>query len=125
MFRAIFPPEAYSAGEQFQREKQTLFAQHWLPFAASGQMPAAGDVVAHGIGGWPLLALRGEDSIARVFHNICRHQSMQIVDQGPGHCDALRCRYHGWTYGFDGRLVEAPPRYTPAGPIGEIALEPA
>ncbi|HEX3537398.1 MAG TPA: Rieske 2Fe-2S domain-containing protein [Stellaceae bacterium] len=125
MIRAIFPAEAYGDGAQFQRERQTLFAQNWLPFAASGQMPAAGDFVGQGIGGWPLLAVRGGEGIARGFHNVCRHQSMPVVDQGPGHCEALRCRYHGWTYGFDGRLVEAPPRYPPAGSIAEIALEPA
>jgi nitrite reductase/ring-hydroxylating ferredoxin subunit len=125
MRRAIFPPEGYSEGAQFQREKQTLFAQSWLVFAASGQIPGPGDLVGHGIGGWPLFAVRGADGVARAFHNVCRHQSMPVVDQGPGHCEALRCRYHGWTYSFDGRLIEAPPRYAPAGPIAEIALEPA
>lgn len=125
MKRAIFPPEAYSEGAKFQREKQTLFAQHWLVFAASGQMPRPGDTVAHGVGGWPLFAMRGQDGVARAFHNVCRHQSMPVVDQGPGHCEALRCRYHGWTYGFDGRLIEAPPRYAPTGPLRDIALEPA
>ena len=125
MTGAIFPPEAYSAGEQFQREKQMLFARRWLLFAASGQMPAAGDCVAHGIGGWPLFAVRGTDGIARAFHNVCRHQSMPVVDQGPGHFEALRCRYHGWTYGFDGRLAEAPPRHAPDRPVAEVALTPA
>lgn len=32
-------PAAYSQGEQFQRERRTLFANAWLPFAASAQMP--------------------------------------------------------------------------------------
>jgi nitrite reductase/ring-hydroxylating ferredoxin subunit len=69
--------------------------------------------------------MRGQDGVARAFHNVCRHQSMPVVDQGPGHCEALRCRYHGWTYGFDGRLVEAPQRYAPAEPVSDIALAAA
>lgn len=121
----VFSPGAYTEGGPFQREKQTVFSRRWLPFAASGQMRAPGDVIGHTIGGWPLFAVRGEDGTARAFHNVCRHQSMPLVDQGPAHCDVLRCRYHGWSYGFDGHLVEAPPRYAPAEPAAEITLAAA
>lgn len=125
MSRAIFPPTAYTEGGQFQHEKQMLFANAWLLCAASGQMRQPGDIVVHGIGGWPLFAVRGGDGVARAFHNVCRHQSMPVVDQGSSHCTALRCRYHGWTYGFDGCLIEAPPRYPPPGPLSEVSLQPA
>lgn len=125
MTNPVFLPAAYTEGGPFQREKQKLFSRVWLPFAASGQLPAPGDVVGHTIGGWPLFAVRGEDGAARAFHNVCRHQSMPVVEAGPAHCDALRCRYHGWTYGFDGVLIEAPPRYAPAEPVSQVRLTEA
>lgn len=119
------PPHAYAAGEPFQRERHTLFALEWLLFAASGQMPAAGNFVNHGIGGWPLVAIRGEDGTARAFHNVCRHQNMPVVDQPSGSCEVLRCRYHGWSYRIDGAFLDAPERVAPNGPSAEFGLKPA
>lgn len=115
-------PAAYTAGEQFQRERRTLFAEGWLVFAASAQLPAPGDFVGHSIGGWPLFAIRGDDGVARAFHNVCRHQSMPVVEQPAGSCAMLRCRYHGWTYGLDGQFREAPPRVGPSDPPDQLDL---
>jgi nitrite reductase/ring-hydroxylating ferredoxin subunit len=115
-------PAAYTEGEQFQRERRAVFANTLLLFAASGQLPAAGDFVSHSIGGWPLFAIRGEDGTARAFHNLCRHQSMPVVEQPAGHCEVLRCRYHGWTYGLAGEFREAPPRVASGDPPEHLAL---
>jgi choline monooxygenase len=30
------------------------------------------------------------------------------MDDGTGHCEVLRCKYHGWVYGADGRLRATP-----------------
>jgi phenylpropionate dioxygenase-like ring-hydroxylating dioxygenase large terminal subunit len=106
-------PAAYTEGEQFQRERRTLFAHAWLPFAASAQLAGAGDFVSHSIGGWPLFAIRGDDGVARGFHNVCRHQSMPVVEQTAGSCEVLRCRYHGWSYASTGEFLDAPPRVAP------------
>jgi nitrite reductase/ring-hydroxylating ferredoxin subunit len=115
---------AYTEGDQFQRERRALFANTWLLFAASGQLPAAGDFVSHSIGGWPLFAVRGEDGMARAFHNVCRHQSMPVIEQPAGHCEVLRCRYHGWAYGLAGEFREAPPRVASAEPPEHLGLNP-
>ncbi|WP_206428500.1 aromatic ring-hydroxylating oxygenase subunit alpha [Mycolicibacterium stellerae] len=48
------------------------------------------------------------------FANVCRHRGSQVVPVEPGipaePCSAksLRCPYHSWTYGLDGRLLHAP-----------------
>jgi len=48
------------------------------------------------------------------FANVCRHRGSQVVPVEPGvpvePCAAksLRCPYHSWTYGLDGRLLHAP-----------------
>lgn len=117
-------PAAYTEGEQFQRERRTVFARTWLPFAASGQMPRPGDFVSHSFGGWPLFGIRGEDGMARAFHNVCQHQSMPVVEQPVGSCEALRCRYHGWTYDLEGEFREAPPRVASTEPAESLGLNP-
>jgi phenylpropionate dioxygenase-like ring-hydroxylating dioxygenase large terminal subunit len=46
--------------------------------------------------------------------NVCRHRGSQLVPTVEGPlpvpCDAkvIRCGYHSWTYGLDGRLIHAP-----------------
>ncbi|MBI3513025.1 MAG: Rieske (2Fe-2S) protein [Proteobacteria bacterium] len=115
-----FPPEAYSQGERFQLEKRRLFTSAWLPFCAAGQLAAAGSFVSHTLGGWPMVAIRGDDGVARGFRNVCRHQGMPVVEQPTGQCAALRCRYHGWTYDLTGALTAAPPPVAPADPAAPI-----
>ena len=108
--------EHYNAGDAFQREKLALFASNWLPIGAVAQLAGAGDFVAASIGGWPLLAVRGDDGELRAFHNSCRHKKMLVVEQAGGHCASLRCRYHGWTYRLDGHFLQAPPPVAPKEP---------
>jgi phenylpropionate dioxygenase-like ring-hydroxylating dioxygenase large terminal subunit len=44
----------------------------------------------------------------RVFLNACRHRGMILVEK-PGKIEgAIRCAYHSWCYGTDGRLVSTP-----------------
>lgn len=111
-----FGPEAYTQGDQFQREKRSLFAKTWLPFCAAEQIARPGEFVNHTLGGWPVLAIRGADGAPRAFQNVCRHQNMPVVDKPAGQCDQLRCRFHGWTYDLAGAFVSAPPHVAPADP---------
>ncbi|MFI4988976.1 MAG: SRPBCC family protein, partial [Alphaproteobacteria bacterium] len=50
------------------------------------------------------------------FANVCRHQSLPVLDAGTGRSPLLRCRYHGWTYHFDGSFKEAPIKFEPPNP---------
>ena len=44
----------------------------------------------------------------RAFHNVCRHRAGPIALCDGLAAKSLRCRYHGWTYALDGRLMSAP-----------------
>lgn len=115
-----FGPEAYSEGERFQLEKRRLFADTWLPLCAGGQLAAPGAFVSQSIGGWPLMAVRGSDGVARGFRNVCRHQGMAVLEKPAGTCESLRCRYHGWVYDLTGAFVSAPPLVAPKDPADAI-----
>ena len=67
-----------------------------------------GDYIADDIAGWPVFVIRAKDGTLRGFHNVCRHRAGPLVGEGAGHCNALRCKYHGWLYDTDGALRKAP-----------------
>jgi nitrite reductase/ring-hydroxylating ferredoxin subunit len=107
---------AYVGGEQFQREKASIFGREWLVFCAVAQLGSPGAYIFQTVGGWPLVALRHPDGIMRGFRNQCRHQNMPILDQPAGCIELLRCRFHGWTYDLAGAFVTAPPMVAPDDP---------
>jgi phenylpropionate dioxygenase-like ring-hydroxylating dioxygenase large terminal subunit len=51
--------------------------------------------------------VRGNDGVVRAFRNACRHRGTELA-AGSGCAKAFMCRYHGWTYGLDGRLRHVP-----------------
>ena len=72
-----------------------------------------GDHVVGDFAGLPVIAVRGATDgngpgAIRVFHNVCRHRAGPIAWCDGRGARSLRCRYHGWTYDFDGRLKSAP-----------------
>ena len=60
--------------------------------------------------GASMIVMRGDDGIARAFHNVCRHRGSQLVDGESGCVRVLTCPYHAWSYGRDGRLAGVPHR---------------
>jgi choline monooxygenase len=51
--------------------------------------------------------VRGNDDRLRGFINVCKHRAGPIATCDGRAAKALRCRYHGWTYGLDGALKAA------------------
>ena len=110
------PVAWYCEGEPFQHEKRTLFATAWQLLASTAALKQPGDFVTANLGGWPVFALVDADGRVGAFRNVCRHQGMQVLEKARGRCENLRCRYHGWTYDFAGRMVSAPELVAPAEP---------
>jgi len=48
----------------------------------------------------------------RGYFNVCRHRGNRLLlaADGPGCVREFQCAFHGWRYGLDGRLVDAPYR---------------
>jgi len=106
----------YAGPEAFQRERRTVFQTAWLLLARSEMLREPGAYVAQTLGGWPIFAIADVNGLAGVYRNICRHQGLPLFDTGAGRCAEIRCRYHGWTYGADGRFMVAPPQVMPSDP---------
>ncbi len=114
------PSALYAGPEAFQRERRTVFQDSWLLLARTDALRTPGAYVAQSLGGWPVFAIADADGMPSIFRNVCRHQGLPLLDTGNGACEQIRCRYHGWTYGTDGRLVTAPPQVLPPDPADPV-----
>lgn len=120
---------AYTDRQIFESERQRVFASTWQPVASLDRLQQPGQQLACQVAGWPLVVLRDEQGRLRAFHDVCRHRAGPLTD-GPGRvCQrkTLQCRYHGWTYSLDGRLLHTPGLREPAvepgsGPVAPILV---
>ena len=117
------PASFYTDPRMAAIDARAIFARSWQLVCHQSQMPDVGDHVVTDVAGLPLLAVRGEDGVIRAFHNVCRHRAGPIASCDGKGAKALRCRYHGWTYGLDGVLRGAPEMgRTPDFNLSEIRL---
>jgi choline monooxygenase len=101
------PPWTYTSQEFFELEAQRIFRKVWVCIGRVERVSAPSNYFTMDLLGTPLVVVRGDDNIVRAFANSCRHRGT-IVAEGEGHCKALRCPYHSWTYDLRGRLISAP-----------------
>lgn len=92
----------------YNEEREALLFGQWAGLAVASDVPEPGDAKPITFLGMPLLLLRGKDGTVRVFQNICRHRGMILVEEARKIEGAIRCPYHSWCYGTDGRLVTTP-----------------
>jgi choline monooxygenase len=92
----------------FERlERDAVFARSWQLVAHAGQVRAPGDHAVAQVGGIPLVIVRGDDGELRALHNVCRHRAGPLATCDGLGARTLQCKYHGWTYALDGRLLGA------------------
>src|SRR5208282_282815 len=113
---SLLPSAWYVEPDAFARERRAIFADAWQMIARSDAFARAGDYVCHNLAGLAVFVMRDEAGAIGAHLNVCRHQGLPVLDAGAGSIPLLRCRYHGWTYNFDGSFKEAPLKYEPADP---------
>ncbi|MEL6206501.1 MAG: aromatic ring-hydroxylating dioxygenase subunit alpha [Pseudomonadota bacterium] len=102
-------PNAHYTDETVAAEETAaLIADTWAGCAVASDVPEPGDAVPIDFAGVPLLVLRDREGRVRVFQNVCRHRGMILVSEPRRIEGAIRCPYHSWCYGTDGRLVSTP-----------------
>jgi glycine betaine catabolism A len=102
-------------------ELERIFAREWVCVGREETIPSPGDFLNVPLAGESLLVVRTRDRALGAFYNVCRHRGSRLVleDAAPtpdraAPCaagrfkGAIRCPYHGWTYGLDGELRNAP-----------------
>ncbi len=109
---AALAPRLYTDAGVLEAEQEAIFARTWQLAGHVADLPQAGSYLTTYAGGRPVLVVRGEDGELHAFRNVCRHRGSELLT-GTGTCKrAIRCRYHGWTYRFDGTLIGVPEHRT-------------
>lgn len=101
------PAHFYTDSAVLEAEKQRIFARTWQVVGRAAQVAQPGDYFTAEIAGEPLLLVRDAAGKLRGFYNVCRHRAGPPAT-GAGSRKVFRCGYHGWTYGLDGCLLNAP-----------------
>jgi phenylpropionate dioxygenase-like ring-hydroxylating dioxygenase large terminal subunit len=102
------PSSWYTDPRFFEFEKGSVFARTWQFAGHIGRLGEQGDYLAGSAAGNPILLVRGKDNLLRAFYNVCRHRGGPIAIDESGNCNALQCKYHGWTYTLEGMLRGVP-----------------
>jgi len=97
------PPRVYVDAAHFERERETLFADHWIFAGLANEIAAHNDFVR--------VPLLGRDVVIQNFHgelrafiNSCSHRHSVIHHEERGN-RPLVCPYHGWGYDKRGAPV--------------------
>ena len=89
----------------FAEERDAVLYGTWSGIGFAKDVPEPGDAFPIDFLGYPLVMVRDRTGTVRVFQNTCRHRGMILVEK-PGRLRGMiRCPYHSWCYGLDGRLV--------------------
>ena len=102
------PAALYTDEAMLALERGTVLASGWTALAFGADAPEPGDLFPVALAGLPLVLVRGRDGELRVFHNVCRHRGMKLVAAPARAGRVIRCPYHAWCYGLDGRLRATP-----------------
>jgi choline monooxygenase len=102
------PAAWYHRSEIYEAERWRIFAASWQFVGQEAELRQPGDYLAVAVAGFRLFVLKGRDGSLKAFHNLCPHRASPLFPEGSGHCDVLRCRYHGWTFDENGHLKAAP-----------------
>ncbi|KAJ5953627.1 hypothetical protein N7454_000523 [Penicillium verhagenii] len=103
------PASWYKSPEMYELERRAIFSRRWLFITHSSRVKNPGDWLRYDIAGFDFIITRDRQGDVNAFHNVCRHRAYPVVEkEGSGNSKILSCRYHGWSYGLNGKLAKAP-----------------
>ena len=102
------PNECYTNKDYTLIERKKLFEDKWVAIGVASSLPEIGDAKPFDLLGLPLLIVRNKKNKIKVFHNVCSHRGVKLVNKPGKLKNVIRCPYHSWSYSYDGDLVGTP-----------------
>lgn len=102
------PGGRYTRQDFYDLEIEHVFRKSWVVAGMRDECAEPGDYKLFDKLGAPIILVRGRDAKIRAFYNTCRHRGAPVVRDEAGHTTLLRCQYHSWAYGLDGKLIAVP-----------------
>lgn len=105
------PSSFYHDPEVYRLSTDKIFARSWQFAAQADVVKVPGSVypftLLEGSLDEPLLFTRDRDDQIHCLSNVCTHRG-NLVCEGVGNSNSLRCRYHGRRFGLDGSFQSMP-----------------
>lgn len=98
------PAEHYLSREIVQLEKRLLWPKVWQLACRLEEIPFVGDYVTYDIADESIIVVRQTADTIRAFHNVCPHRGRRLTE-GCGTAARLQCRFHGWQWNLDGKVI--------------------
>jgi Rieske 2Fe-2S family protein len=115
------PNRYYLSEEIYSQEREKIFCREWFCVAREEQLAEPGDYLVLDVVGESILLVRSKEREVKAHYNVCRHRGARIIparrEDPTSHVtlgggmlgvSGIRCAYHQWTYGLDGKLLNAP-----------------
>lgn len=104
------PVSRYVSTEFFEREMSNVWPKAWQLACTVDHVANPGDWHEYRFGRYSVLIVRGDDGVLRAFQNVCLHRGSELCSGSGAGISEIRCPFHRWTWGLDGRLREVPSR---------------
>lgn len=102
------PASWYRTPELYELERRAIFSKYWMLVTHKNRFLTPGDFVRITEAGFPVILCMNREGKINGFHNICRHRGFPLLHTDSGNAKILSCKYHGWSYGMNGKLAKAP-----------------
>jgi phenylpropionate dioxygenase-like ring-hydroxylating dioxygenase large terminal subunit len=102
------PASWYTSQEMYELERRAIFSRKWMLVTHKLRLLEPGDWLRYDVAGFEFILCRDREGKLNGFHNVCRHRAFPIVTEQQGHNSIFACKYHGWSYGLNGKLAKAP-----------------
>ena len=99
------PGGRYTDPRFFELEQQYLWRRSWLFAAHIDEVPEPGCFRLWENAGQPVVIVHADSGAINAFYNTCSHRGAPVVTEPSGQRPRLTCRYHGWSYDTDGKLI--------------------
>lgn len=109
--RGPLPIEPYISPTYYELEKRHIFKRVWQHVGREAEIPNPGDYFVADLpaSDASLIVIRDRDGKINAMHNVCSHRFNKLVYDERGSAGRrLNCKFHGWSYQLDGRLVGVP-----------------
>ena len=107
-FPLLLPTTWYNSPDTYELERRAIFSRKWLLTTHKLQLPNTGNYFQSDVTGFPLILCKDREGNINAFHNVCRHRAFPVVTEQKGTARIFSCKYHGWSYGLNGKLAKAP-----------------
>ncbi|MBX2868533.1 MAG: aromatic ring-hydroxylating dioxygenase subunit alpha [Acidiferrobacterales bacterium] len=101
------PNSTYTDQGAFEFERDHILSKHWVAIGFAEHL-STNTVKPMNFMGIPIFTAKDKQDNIRVFHNVCSHRGMKLVDKERKTNGLVVCPYHSWTYSVSGGLKATP-----------------